>query len=476
MSQFDMPPAEFRRFGYEVVDWIESYLANVGDLRVLPNVRPGDVTDSLPPSAPDDPEPMEEILSDFRERIVPALSHWNHPRFHAYFANTASAPGILAEALAAAVNTNGMLWKASPAHVELEQVVLSWLRQWLGLPAEFFGEIMDTASISTLQAIAAARAQANPELRTRGARQGMVLYASEHAHSSIEKGALSLGIGQDNVRKIGVDAEYRMLPNLLRAAITEDRQNGLTPFCVVSTVGTTSVTSIDPVAAIQKIAEEECLWHHIDAAYGGPAAILAENRWMLEGAERADSLVLNPHKWLLTPVDCSVFYCRKPEILRRAFSLVPEYLRTDQDDRAVNFMDYGVALGRRFRALKLWFVMRYFGRKKIEEILRFHIALAHELSVAVKADARFEIVAPTTLSLVCFRYRGSDEENKQIIGRLNDSGFTFLAGNVLDGRFVIRYAIGNIATTREDVFAVWARIQAAAEAVAAGASVAEIVS
>lgn len=476
MSQFDMPPAEFRHFGYEVVNWIESYLTNVGELRVLPNVRPGDVIDSLPSSAPDDPEPMEQILADFRERIVPALSHWNHPRFHAFFANTASAPGILAEALAAAVNTNGMLWKASPAHVELEQVVLSWLRQWLGLPIEFFGEIMDTASVSTLQAIAAARSQADPELRTRGARQGMILYASEHAHSSIEKGALALGIGQDNVRKIGVDAEYRMLPHLLRAAITEDRQNGLTPFCVVSTVGTTSVTSIDPVAAIQKIAEEEGLWHHIDAAYGGPAAILAENRWMLEGAERADSLVINPHKWLFTPVDCSVFYCRKPEILRRAFSLVPEYLRTDQHDRAVNFMDYGVALGRRFRALKLWFIMRYFGRKKIEEILRFHISLAHELSAAVNADARFEIVAPTTLSLVCFRYRGSDEENKQIIGRLNDSGFTFLAGNVLDGRFVIRYAIGNIATTREDVFAVWARIQAAAEAVAAGASVAESVS
>ncbi len=462
MNHFDMAPAEFRRYGYEVIDWIESYLANVGDLPVLPDIQPGDLIDALPASAPDNPEPMDAILADFQRQIVPALSHWNHPRFHAFFANTASAPGILAEALAAAVNTNGMLWKSSPGHVELEQVVLSWLRQWLGLPVEFFGEIMDTASTSTMQAIAAARVQADPELRARGARQGMVVYASEHAHSSIEKGALSLGIGQDNVHKIGVDSKYRMAPELLRAAITNDRQNGLTPFCVVSTVGTTSVTSIDPVAAVQKIAEAEGLWHHIDAAYGGPATMLAENHWMLEGAGRADSLVLNPHKWLLTPVDCSVFYCRKPEMLRRAFSLVPEYLRTDQDDRAVNFMDYGFALGRRFRALKLWFIMRYFGRKKIEEILRYHIALAHELSDAVRADERFELAAPTTLSLVCFRYRGDDDDNKRIIERLNASGFTFLAGNVLDGRFVIRYAIGNIATSREDVQAVWARIQEAA--------------
>jgi aromatic-L-amino-acid decarboxylase len=471
MNQFDMPQAEFRRSGREVIDWIASYLANVGDLPVLPDVQPGDVIDALPHSAPDDPEPMDAILADFRSQIVPALSHWNHPRFHAYFANTGSAPGILAEALAAAVNTNGMLWKSSPGHVELEQVVLSWLRQWLGLPPEFFGEIMDTASTSTMQAIAAARAQADPELRARGARQGMVVYASEHAHSSIEKGALSLGIGQDNVRKIGVDPEYRMVPALLKAAIVTDRQNALTPFCVVSTIGTTSVTSIDPVAAIQKIAEEEHIWHHIDAAYGGPATILAENRWMIEGAERADSLVLNPHKWLFTPCDCSVFYCRKPEMLRRAFSLVPEYLRTDQDDRAVNFMDYGFALGRRFRALKLWFVMRYYGRKKIEAILRYHIALAHELADKVRADKRFEVVAPTTLSLVCLRYRGTDDENKAIIERLNASGLTFLAGNVLDGRFVIRYAIGNIATAREDVAAVWEKIQEVAATIASPANV-----
>ncbi|MGD0577990.1 MAG: pyridoxal-dependent decarboxylase, partial [Bryobacteraceae bacterium] len=400
MSGFDMPPEEFRRFGYEVVDWIASYLAHARDLPVLPKVQPGEVVDALPDSAPEEPEPMEQILADFQRQIVPALSLWNHPRFHAYFANSAAAPGILAEALAAAVNTNGMLWKSAPGQVELEQVVLKWLRQWVGLGDELFGQILDTASTSTMHAIAAARAQADPALRKRGARTGMVVYASEHAHSSVEKGALSLGIGQENVRKIGVDAEYRMVPGLLQAAITLDREMGLTPFCVVSTVGTTSVSSIDPVAAIQDIAEAEGLWHHVDAAYAGPATILEENRWMLEGAQRVDSLVLNPHKWLFAPMDCSVFYCRKPEILRRAFSLVPEYLRTNENARAINFMDYGVALGRRFRALKLWFIFRHFGRKKIEQILRQHIALAQELEAAIRADPRFEIVTPRTLSLV----------------------------------------------------------------------------
>ena len=453
-----MPLDEFRRSGYQVIDWIASYLNTVRDLDVQPTIQPGDLIDALPSKGPDDPEQMSDILADFRSLIVPALNHWNHPRFHAFFANSGTAPGILAEALAAAVNTNGMLWKSAPGHVELEQVVLAWLRQWLGLPVEFFGEILDTASTATMQAIAAARAQADPQVCTRGARPGMIVYCSEYAHSSVEKGALALGVGQDNVRKIGVDGEYRMLPDMLRAAVHSDREKGLLPFCVVSTVGTTAVSSIDPVAAIQQIAESEGLWHHIDAAYAGSAAILEEYRWMLEGAERADSLVMNPHKWLFTPVDCSVFYCRKPEALRRAFSLVPEYLRTEEDGRVVNFMDYGVALGRRFRALKLWFVMRYFGRKKIEALIRGHLQLAQELIAMIRADRNFEIVAPTPLSLVCFRYRGSDDDNRLLIARLNESGCAFLAGNVLDGQFMIRYAIGNIETTLDDVNLVWAKI------------------
>jgi aromatic-L-amino-acid decarboxylase len=454
-----MTPQDFRRFGYEVVDWIATYLDATRDYPVVPAMRPGDLVDALPRSAPQHGEPMERILDDFLALVMPAVNHWNHPRFHAYFSVSASSAGILGEALAAALNVNGMLWQSCPAAVELEVVVMSWLRQWLGLPEEFFGMILDTASISTLHAIAAARAAADPELRRKGASAGWVMYTSEHAHSSVEKGALSLGLGQEHVRKVPVDSEFRMDPAALERMIATDRAAGLRPFCVVSTVGTTSVASIDPVARVQQTAEREGLWHHIDAAYGGPAAILPEFKWMLEGAGRADSLVVNPHKWLFTPIDISAFYCRRPEILRQAFSLVPEYLRTHDDPRAVNLMDYGIPLGRRFRALKLWFVMRWFGRERVEEILRSHIGWTRELREAVEADPRFEICAPAHLSLLCFRYRGTDDDNRGLLKRLNDSGLTFLAGNVLDGRFVIRFAIGNLGTTRDDVMLVWEEIK-----------------
>ena len=454
-----MSPGEFRRFGYEVVDWIADYLENMRDFSVMPAVKPGDLIDALPASAPEDGEPMERILADFREKVLPAVNHWNHPRFHAYFSVSASAPGILGEMLCATLNTNGMLWKSSPANTELELVVMNWLRQWLGLPDSFFGMIHDTASLSTMHAIAAARVAASPGLREKGAAPGLVLYCSEHAHSSVEKGALALGMGRVNVRKIPTDSEYRLRPDMLQRAIRDDRSAGRTPCCVVSTVGTTSVTSVDPVAAVQAIAAAEGLWHHIDAAYGGVAAILPELRWMLAGAEGADSLVVNPHKWLFTPIDLSAFYCRRPEVLREAFSLVPEYLRTAEDPRAVNLMDHGVPLGRRFRALKLWFVMRWFGRRKVEQIVRSHIAWTKELAAAIQADPRFDICAPFPLSLVCFRLKGSDDDNRALIDRVNESGIAFLAGNVLDGQFVIRFAIGNVGTTREDVFLVWERIR-----------------
>jgi aromatic-L-amino-acid decarboxylase len=467
MRSFDMPPEDFRHFGREAIDWIAGYLHHqTRSIPVCPPVapgqRPGQLVDALPPSAPDHPEPMDRILDDFRRLVVPSLNHWNHPRFHAYFSVSASSPGILAELLAAAVNTNGMLWKSCPGHVELEQAVLGWLRQWLGLPECFFGQIADTASTATLQAIAAARAAADPALRDEGASPGFVMYCSEHAHSSVEKGAMVLGLGRRNVRQISTTQGFQMDPAALGRAIAADLAAGLRPFCVVSTVGTTAVASIDPAAAIQDLAEAHGLWHHIDAAYAGPAAILPEYRWILDGAGRADSIVVNPHKWLFTPIDCSAFYCRRPEALRHAFSLVPEYLRTEGDPRAVNFMDYGVALGRRFRALKLWFVMRYFGREKVSEILRAHIALARDLDAAIAADPRFEIAAPTLLSLVTFRYRGSDSQNNLLIERLNNSGLAFLAGTVLGGRFVIRLAIGNIGASREDVFAVWDKIRSLA--------------
>lgn len=459
----DMSADEFRRHGHEVVDWIADYLAGNRSLPVMPQVKPGALEDALPAAAPEEGEPMERILAGFRELVLPAVNHWNHPRFHAYFSVSASGPGILGEMLAAALNTNGMLWVSSPANTELEMVVMRWLRQWIGLPEEFFGMIHDTASVSTMHAIAAARVAAGDDVREQGARPDLVVYTSEHAHSSVEKGALALGMGRNQVHKIAADAAFRMRAGLLEEAIRADRAAGLRPCCVVSTVGTTAVTSIDPVAEVQQIAGREGLWHHIDAAYGGPAAILPEMRWMLEGAERADSLVVNPHKWLFTPIDLSAFYCRRPDVLREAFSLVPSYLRTSQDLRAVNLMDYGVPLGRRFRALKLWFVMRWFGRRKVEEILRAHLTWTRELVAEIEADERFEICAPAPLSLVCFRLRGSDEANRRIVEQVNASGLAFLAGNTLGGRFMLRLAIGHVRTTRDDVWAVWERIRALAD-------------
>jgi len=457
-----MSPEEFRRFAHESVDWIAEYLSHPECYPVLPRRAPGDLAAALPSSGPEHGEPMERLLEDFRRLIVPAITHWNHPGFMAYFANTAPGPGIIAELLAASLNANAMLWKTSPAATELEQVALDWLRDWMGLPAGLFGIIYDTASTSSMHAIAAAREMADPEAHALGASRGLTLYCSAEAHSSIEKGAIAIGIGQRNVRKIPVDPEFRMRPEALAAAIERDLAAGLRPFCVVATVGTTSTTSIDPVPAIAGIAARHDLWLHVDAAYAGSAAIVPECRYILNGAERADSLVVNPHKWFFTPFDLSAFYTRRPEILRRAFSLVPEFLRTAEDSRAVNYMDYGVPLGRRFRALKLWFVMRYFGREKLAEIIRSQISLARELAAAVDADPSFERAAPTLLSVVCFRYKGTDADNRRLLEAVNASGEFFLSHTVLDGKVTLRLAIGNMGTTRGHVLRAWEMVRDAA--------------
>ncbi len=449
-----MTPQEFRTFGYQVVDWIAYYLDTNRELPVLPDRQPGQLIDALPASAPDRGEPMDAILRDFRDLIVPAVTHWNHPSFFAYFATSASMPGILAETLCAALNVNGMLWKSAPAATELEQVTLSWLRQWLGLPDELFGIIYDTASTSTMHAIAAAREMADPEARRRGADGTLTLYTSAHSHSSVEKGAVTLGIGQRNVRAIPVDADFRMRPDALQQAIEADLTAGRKPFCVVATVGTTSTSSIDPVPAIADIAERYGLWLHVDAAYGGSAAVVPELRFVLDGADRAHSIVVNPHKWLFTPLDASVLYTREPETLRRAFSVVPEYLKTTEDPRAVNFMEYGMQLGRRFRALKLWFVFRHFGREGVASI-RNHVQWAQHLAATIQAHPSFEVCAPVPLSLICFRYRGTDQQNRQLLANINLSGRAFLSHTVLNDRFVLRLAIGNIATTWVDLEAVW---------------------
>lgn len=437
------------------------YLANAGTYPVLPHMKPGDLIDALPRGGPEHGEPMSAILEDFRTQIVPAATHWNHPGFMAYFATSASGPGILGEMLSAALNMNGMLWKTSPAVVELEQVTLDWLRRWMGLPDSLFGIIFDTASTSSMHAIAAAREMIAPEARTEGASTGLVIYTSEQSHSSIEKGAVAIGIGQKNVRKIPVDAEYRMRPDALATAIGQDQAAGLRPFCVVATVGTTSTTSVDPVEQIAPIAERHGLWLHVDAAYAGVAALAPEFRHILRGCERADSLVTNPHKWLVTPFDISVLYTRRPEILRRAFSLVPEYLRTAEDARAINFMDYGVPLGRRFRALKLWFVLRYYGREGLAGMIRNQIGWAQELAGQIDAHAKFERTAPTPFSTVCFRYKGTDDENRRLLERVNGSGEIFLSHTVLRGQYCLRLAIGNMRTTRDHVQRAWELVQSA---------------
>jgi aromatic-L-amino-acid decarboxylase len=456
-----MSPEEFRRNGHDVVDWIADYLAHPEQHTVLPKVSPGDLTDALPHSGPEQSEPMSEILKDFESQIVPAITHWNHPGFMGYFSVTATGPGILGEMLSAALNQNGMLWKTSPALTELEQVTLSWLREWLGLPGPLFGQIFDTASTGVMHAIAAARECADPQVRIRGGSRDLVLYTSEHAHNSVEKGAIAIGIGQQNVRKISADAEFRMRTDALTAAIERDRSAGLRPFCVVPTVGTTSTSSIDPVAAIADIAERFGLWLHVDAAYGGAAALAPEFRYVLDGADRADSLIVNPHKWMGIPIDLSVLYTRKPEIFKRAFSLVPEYLRTADDSRVVNYMDYGVPLGRRFRALKLWFVMRYYGREGLAARIRDHVAWARELAATIAADSRFELCAPVPLSLICFRRKGTDEANRELLDKVNESGEVFLSHTALNGRFVLRLAIGNHTTTRAHVQRAWELVQAA---------------
>jgi len=481
-----MPAGEFRAAGHRLIDWVGDYLEHAHRYPVLARTTPGALRRQLPTEAPEQPEALDVILGDFEKLVLPGVTHWNHPAFFAYFAITGSGPGILGELLSAALNVNAMLWKTCPAASELEEVVLAWLRRLLGLPEEFMGVVMDTASVASLCAIAAAR-EALPELNIR--EQGLAgrsevprlrLYTSEQAHSSIEKAAIVLGLGQAGVRKIPVDAAFRLRPEALAAAIEEDLKDGWKPFCVVATVGTTSTTSVDPVVAMTDICETYKLWLHVDAAYAGSAAILPEQRHVLAGCERADSFVFNPHKWLFTPFDFSAFYCCRPEVLRAAFSLVPEYLRTPEDAAARNYMDYGIQLGRRFRALKLWFVLRYFGAEGMRERLRQHIAWGQEFAAWVDEHPDFERMAPAPLSVVCFRARPAaladrlatawdnageeiekylDKLNEALLEVVNETGEAYLSHTKLNGHFTLRLAIGNLRTTKRHVERAWQLLQ-----------------
>ena len=460
----DMSPAEFRKHGHAVIDWIADYLEKPDRWPVLPGVRPGEVRDSLPQSPPLRGEQMDTILADFQRLIVPAITHWNHPAFMAYFANSSTGAGVLGEALTAALNVNAMLWRTSPAATELELLTLDWLRQMLGLPAEFFGTIADTASSNTLYALAAAR-ELHPELRIR--EQGMAaredlprvfIYCSEEAHSSVDKAVMTLGFGQIALRKIRTDDRLRMDANALVETVESDRKSGAVPLAVVATVGTTSTAAIDPVPVIAGICEREKMWLHIDASYGGTAAILPEMRYVLDGCDRADSLVVNPHKWLFTPMDCSVLYTRRPDLLKRAFQHIPDYLVVSDGKDAVNLMDYGVALGRRFRALKLWFVIRHFGVEGLRSLIREHIRIARQLSEWIDADRELERMADVDFSTVIFRHcppgladEKLDEHNVRILEAVNGSREVYLSHTRVRGRYSLRIAIGNIHTTEAHV-------------------------
>jgi aromatic-L-amino-acid decarboxylase len=472
-STGDMNAAEFRRFGHELIDWIADYFDRIEDLPVLAQIEPGDLKAQLPTAPPEKGEPMEQIIADIDRLVVPALTHWSHPSFFAYFATSTSAPGIFGELLTAAFDNKAMLWRTSPASTELEEVALDWLRQMMGLDEGLSGIIYDTASVSSMHAIAAAREGVEMRIREEGmsGRNDLPLlrvYASEQAHSSIEKGIITLGLGQRSLRKISADREFRMDAKALAAAVEEDKRNGFLPFCVVATVGTTSTSSIDPVREIVPVCEEHKMWLHVDTAYAGSAAVVPELRYILDGCERADSIVTNPHKWLFTPFDLSVLYCRHMDLLRRAFSLVPEYLRTPEQENVRSGSDYGIQLGRRFRALKLWMIIRYFGHEGLAARIREHCRLAKLFASWIEESPDWELLAPVPFSLVCFRacpqVEAPNEEarttrldvlNEAIMHGVNATGKALLSHTKLNDKITLRLSIGNIRTTEKHVRQVW---------------------
>jgi aromatic-L-amino-acid decarboxylase len=470
VQSIDEVSAAFAR----VEDWIADYFRDTRRYPVLSRSRPGDLVAALPTHAPHDGEPFDAIFDDFERLIIPGITHWNHPRFFAYFAISSGRIAVLAEALAAALDVNAMLWRTSPAATELEDVTLDWLRLMLGLPDAFHGIVYDTASIGGFTALAAARESLGLDIRARGMAgradlPALRVYISSQTHSHIEKGAIALGIGRDNVVTIPVDDDFAMIPDALARAIDDDIAAGKQPMCAVATVGTTATTSTDPVATLRAITAARNVWLHVDAAYGGPAAILPEFRWLLDGAHGADSIVINPHKWMFVPVDLSVLYVRDLDLLRRTFSLVADILATPETDGR-NYMDYGLQLGRRFRALKLWFVLRSYGVSGIQTRLRAHIALAQELAGWIAREPGWEIVAPHPLSVVCFRHvpfgtrdeAAIDAHNLAIVEAVNASGEAFMSSTRLSGRVVLRIAIGNERTTRDDVALVWDLLREAA--------------
>ena len=475
----DTPREEFRKQLHELADWVADFRENIESLRVAPGEKPGAIRARLPAQGPEEGESFEKILGDVDRLIVPGMVHWSHPMFLGYFGWTATAPGILGEIISVPLNVNAMTWRTCPAATELETVVIDWLRQWLGLPDEFGGVVYDTASVGIMHALAAAREEAAPSTRKLGLINRDLprfrIYTSDEAHSAAEKAAITLGIGEENVRRVPTDPDFRMDVNALRETIARDVRHNFKPLAVIATVGTTSSASVDPVPEIAKICREQKMWLHIDGAYGGAFAMVPEYKWAGKGWDMADSIVINPHKTLFVPLDFSVLYVRDAERLRRVFTVVPEVLRGDTVEGEKNYMDYGIQLGRRFRALKAWVIWRSLGREGIVARLREQIRLANLLAGWIKSDDRFDLAAPVSMGVICFRFVGPvagivdpgpgsptpattdniDKLNSEIVEQINASGRVYLTQTKLRGQTVMRIGLGNVLTTEDHLRKAW---------------------
>ena len=468
----DMPPNEFRKSLHRIADWVADYREGIEQLRISPDVIPGDIKARLPQAPPDVAVPFNNVFQDFEKLILPGIVHWGHPAFFGYFGSTTTSAGIIGEMLMGALNVSTMTWSTSPAATELETLVLDWLRQLLGLSSDYTGVVYDTASVAVMHALAAARENLGLDARARGLCgraevPALRIYASDQAHSSVEKAAITLGIGERNVRRVSCEANYRMDISALRSAIETDLRAGLLPMAVIATVGTTSTTSVDPIPEIAAVCNEHRLWLHVDAAYGGAMALLPEGRHVMKGVEAADSIVVNPHKWLFVPLDFSALYVRRPELLRATFSLVPEYLRGDAEQGERNYMDYGIQLGRRFRALKAWMVLRSFGSAGLAARIREHLRLARLFANWLDADSEFELLAPVTMAVICFRMtprklvtrQAADQElngfNRRLVEAVNRTGKAYLTYTNLNGHIAMRLAVGNILTTQQHLAMVY---------------------
>jgi len=475
----DTSPEEFRKQLHELADWVADFRENIESLRVAPDEKPGAIRAQLPAQGPEEGESFEKILGDVDRLIVPGMVHWSHPMFLGYFGWTTTAPGILGEIISVPLNVNAMTWRTCPAATELETVVIDWLRQWLRLPDEFGGVVYDTASVGIMHALAVAREEAAPSTRKLGLINRDLprfrIYTSDEAHSAAEKAAITLGIGEENVQRVETDADFRIDVNALRETIARDVRHNFKPLAVIATVGTTSSASVDPVPEIAKICREQEMWLHIDGAYGGAFAMVPEYKWASKGWDMADSIVINPHKTLFVPLDFSVLYVRDAERLRRVFTLVPEVLRGDTVEGEKNYMDYGIQLGRRFRALKAWVIWRSLGREGIVARLREQIRLANLLAGWIKSDDRFELAAPVSMGVICFRFVGPvggivdprpgspapattdniDKLNSEIVEQINASGRAYLTQTKLRGQTVMRIGLGNVLTTEDHLRNAW---------------------